>query len=89
MFRPRFESSTITSGQTAEKTSPLTVPLLLAHFPSVHVCVSTISLLDNGPFARQCLAKYVSAATNTHAKIELLDASFSMESVSYQSKVGD
>jgi hypothetical protein len=40
--------------------------------------------------ARQRLGKNVTAATNTHATIEeLLDASFSMQSVSYQRKVGD
>jgi hypothetical protein len=36
-------------------------------------------------FARQRLGKHISAATNTHATIyELLDAVFSMRSVSYQ-----
>jgi hypothetical protein len=44
--------------------------------------------------ARQLLGKYGPAATNTHAAIELLDAVFSMQSVSYQitcseRKVGD
>jgi hypothetical protein len=40
--------------------------------------------------ARQRLGKNVTAATNTHAKIEeLLEASFSMPSVSYQRKVSD
>jgi hypothetical protein len=40
--------------------------------------------------ARQRLGKNVTAATSTHATIEeLLDASFSMRSVSYQRKVGD
>jgi hypothetical protein len=39
--------------------------------------------------ARQRLDNNVSAATNTHAAIEeLLDASFSVRSVSYQRKVG-
>jgi hypothetical protein len=36
------------------------------------------------------LSKYVRAATNTHETIEeLLDASFSMRSLSYQGKVGN
>jgi hypothetical protein len=35
------------------------------------------------------LSKRVSAATNTNATIEELDASFSMQCVSYQRKVGD
>jgi hypothetical protein len=40
--------------------------------------------------ARQGLGKNVTAATNTHATIEeLLDASFSMRSMSYERKVGD
>jgi hypothetical protein len=40
--------------------------------------------------ARQRLGKNVTAAINTHATIEeLLDASFSMQSVWYQKKVGD
>jgi hypothetical protein len=40
--------------------------------------------------ARQRLGKNVTAATNTHATIEeLLDASFSMRSVSYGRKVVD
>jgi hypothetical protein len=40
--------------------------------------------------ARQWLGKNVTVATNTHATIkELLDMSFSMWSVLYQSKVGD
>jgi hypothetical protein len=37
-----------------------------------------------------CLpGKIVTAATNTQAKLELLDASFSMRSVSLQRNVGD
>jgi hypothetical protein len=36
--------------------------------------------------ARQGLCKYVTAATNTHATEELLDASFSVWSVSYLGK---
>jgi hypothetical protein len=40
--------------------------------------------------ARQQLSKNVTMATNTHTTIEgLLDALFSMWSVSYQRKVGD
>jgi hypothetical protein len=45
----------------------------------VSVCVSPI-------IARQRLGKNVTAATNTHATIELLDASFPMRSVSYEGK---
>jgi hypothetical protein len=60
-------------------------PVSVAHFtnPShqpVSVCVSPI-------VARQRLGKHVTAATNTHATIEeMLDASFSIRSVSYQGK---
>jgi hypothetical protein len=40
--------------------------------------------------ARQWLGKNVTTAMNTHTAIEeLLDASFSMQSLSYQKKVGD
>jgi hypothetical protein len=39
--------------------------------------------------ARQRQGKNVTPVTNTHATIELLDASFNMWSVSYQRKVGD
>jgi hypothetical protein len=39
--------------------------------------------------AREGLSENVTAVTNTHAKIELLDTSFSMQSVSYQRKAGD
>jgi hypothetical protein len=39
--------------------------------------------------ARQRLGKHVPAATNTHATIELLHASFSQRPVSYQGNVGD
>jgi hypothetical protein len=39
--------------------------------------------------ARQRVDKEVTVATNTLATIELLDASFSMRSVSYQRKVGN
>jgi starvation-inducible outer membrane lipoprotein len=40
--------------------------------------------------ARQRLGKIVTATTNTQKTIEeLLDASFSMQSMSYQMKVGD
>jgi hypothetical protein len=72
----------IISGQTTEKTLPPTVPLLLAYCPCMSVCVPPI-------VARQLLGKHVPTATNTHPTIELLDASFSMRSVSYQRKVGD
>jgi hypothetical protein len=37
--------------------------------------------------ATQRLVKHVAAATNTHETIELLHASFSMRSVSYQRKL--
>jgi hypothetical protein len=45
----------------------------------------------NAPIdAKQMIDKNVTAATNTHATIEeLLDVSFSTQSVSYQRKVGD
>jgi hypothetical protein len=46
------------------------------------VCVAPI-------VARQRLGKDVTAATNTHATIELLDASFFMPSVSYEKNMGD
>jgi hypothetical protein len=40
--------------------------------------------------ARQWLSKNITTAMNTHTIIEeLLDTSFSMQSMSYQSKVGD
>jgi hypothetical protein len=40
--------------------------------------------------ARQRLGKNVTSSTNTHATVEqLLDASFSILSVSYQREVGD
>jgi hypothetical protein len=39
--------------------------------------------------ARQQLGKNVAAASNTHATKELLDAAFSMLSMSYQMKAGD
>jgi hypothetical protein len=40
--------------------------------------------------ARQWLGKHIPAATNTHTTLEeLLDASFSMWSMSYQRKTGD
>jgi hypothetical protein len=38
--------------------------------------------------ARQRLGKHVTAATNTHLTIELLDASFSMRLMAHQKKVG-
>jgi hypothetical protein len=49
---------------------------------SVCVCIPLI-------VARQRLGKNVTAATNTHATTELLDASSSMRPASYQWKVGD
>jgi hypothetical protein len=39
--------------------------------------------------ARQRIGKNVIAETNTQAKIELLDVSFSMPSVSYQRKADE
>jgi hypothetical protein len=39
--------------------------------------------------ARQRLSKNITAAKNTHSKIELLDAPFSMQSMSHQRKVDD
>jgi hypothetical protein len=58
----------------------------------VFVCVSALSLLDNGSIkisyvARQRIGRNVTAVTNTHATIEeLMDASFSVLPVSYQKK---
>jgi hypothetical protein len=50
-----------------------------------------VCLYSNPPLAvRQRLGKNDTAATNTYITIEeLLDASFSMRSVSYQRKIGD
>jgi hypothetical protein len=49
------------------------------------LCVCIHLVID-----RKLLAKHVHAATNTYATIEeLLDVSFSMQSVSYESKAGD
>jgi hypothetical protein len=60
---------------TAYFISPFHWPVCLYAFPPI--------------VARQRLGKNSTAATNTHATIEeLLDASFSMRSVSYQRKVG-
>jgi hypothetical protein len=50
----------------------------------VCVCVCILSI-----FARQRPGKHVSATTNIHAIEEVLDASSSTRSVSYQSKLGD
>jgi hypothetical protein len=63
---------------------PMWTAYFINHFhPSVSVCVSPI--VD-----RQRLGINITAAMNTHVTIEeLLDASFSMRSVSYQRKVGD
>jgi hypothetical protein len=57
----------------------------------LHACPSLVAreqLSKNRPIvARQRLSKSITAATNTHATIEeLLDASFSMRSVSCQGK---
>jgi hypothetical protein len=46
------------------------------------VCLYVYALIVAG----QRLGKNVTAASNTHATIELLDASFSMRYVSYQGK---
>jgi hypothetical protein len=44
----------------------------------------------SAPRTKKVFGKNVTAATNTQATIEeLLDASFSMRSVSYQTKLGD
>jgi hypothetical protein len=54
--------------------------------PPINLCVCmciAIYLLVNGSI------KKLKAETNKHAKLELLDASFCMRSVSYQRKVGD
>jgi hypothetical protein len=49
------------------------------------VCIYIYKYVD-----RQRLGKNVTAATSTHATIEeLLDALISMQSVSYERKVGD
>jgi hypothetical protein len=61
-------------------------PISTAYFinPSTGLCGSVCIP------ARQRLGKNVTAATNVHKRIEeLLDASFSMVSMSYQGKVGD
>jgi hypothetical protein len=63
-------------------------PISTAYFinPSPSACLYVYPLT----FARQRLGKKETAATNTHIKTEkLIDASFSMRSVSYQIKVGD
>jgi hypothetical protein len=53
--------------------------------PSICVCMCIPTIV-----ARQRLGKHVTAEKNTHAIIEeLLDASFSLRSVSYQRQVGD
>jgi hypothetical protein len=77
-------------------------PILTAYFinpshQSVFLHVYPLLLLGKGSIncithsvARQRLSKNVTAAKNTHATIEeLLEASFSMPSVSYQRNVGD
>jgi hypothetical protein len=76
----------ITLGHTTKKTPLLVIPLLLAYFPCVSVCVSPPPLLlGNGLW----LHKHIPAATNSHAIIELLDALFFMQSMLHQRKVGD
>jgi hypothetical protein len=64
---------------------PISTPYFIN--PSYHsVCLYMYPPL----VARQWLGKDVTAAISTHAKIEeLLEASFSMLSVSYQRKVGN
>lgn len=83
-------------GMGEEKTS-LTSGDLLVHFFLFSknrkmlmrslCCLSVYSYPRN--LARQQLAKYFPAATNTHATVEeLLDAPFYLRSVSYQTKIG-
>jgi hypothetical protein len=63
-------------------------PISTAYFinPSHQsVCLYVYPLI----FTRQRLGKIITAAMNTHVIQELLDASFFMRSVSYQSEVGD
>jgi hypothetical protein len=64
-------------------------PIATAHFinPSQQsVCLYLYSTI----VARQRLGKNIISATNIHTIIkELLEASFSVQSVSYQRKVGD
>jgi hypothetical protein len=68
----------LTTGRTAEKTLPPTIPLLLVYFP-VCKCIPSC-LLGNGS------VNTFPAETNTHAIIHL--SSFSVWSVSCQRKVG-
>jgi hypothetical protein len=66
---------------------PEPISTLYLYFPPVSLCVCMCNPLI---VVRQRLGKNVPAATNTHAtREELLDASFSMRSVSYQMKIGD
>jgi hypothetical protein len=59
----------ISLGWTTEKTPPPTVPLLLAYFHCVPVCLSPPSLLGNGLVARQQLSKHVSVTVDTQNRI--------------------
>jgi hypothetical protein len=66
-------------------TAPGPINGILHKYPP-SVCVPVHSPIS----ARQQLSKNITAATNTHATIEeLLDASFSVQFVLYQRKVGD
>jgi hypothetical protein len=63
-------------------------PISTAYF--INPSHYSVCLYANPPIvAKQRLAKNVTAATNTHATIELFYESFSMQTVSYQKKVGD
>jgi hypothetical protein len=60
-------------------------PISTAYFPTFCVSVFVFPYV-----ARQPLGKHVTAATNTQTTIvQLLDALFSIRSMSYQRKVGD
>jgi hypothetical protein len=59
---------------------------IMAHDPISSICVYVYPPIVD----RQLLGIKVTAATNTQIRTEeLFDAAFSMESVSYQKKVGD
>jgi hypothetical protein len=73
-------------------TPPLIVPLLIALFPciSVCLCISTVLLLSNSPVARHHLNKHIPVAMNMYStctREELLDTSFSVRSMLYQRKI--
>jgi hypothetical protein len=56
----------------------------------MYVCVSPLLLQSSVPAARQWLGKQVPLSVNTCTTIvHLLNVSFSVQSVSYQKKVGD